>query len=425
MNRRHFLAGSAAAAAVAFPAVIPARALARPGRLGANDRPRVGIIGVGGRARSILKDDWPAGEVDLVAVADCFAPRCAEAAALIPGGERWRQYPSFRAMLDREKLDAVFVETTTHNRVRICLHALAAGLDVYAEKPIALTIAEGRALSDAVARTGRVLQCGTQQRSMPINQFASALVREGKIGKVTEVITFNFLPPEDWLPRAGRPVPAGLDWDEWCGQTELRPYHPGLHYGWGKYVEYDGGGQSWGVTGWGTHSLDQVQCALGTDGTGPVEIWPEEPGPFGRVTMRYANGTLLKLAGPKRSYEDLGAIFVGTNGRIEILRGSAIIDPAELRQGAPPDSPSVRPGETIGHVRNFLECVKSRAVPNAPAEAAHRATTVCHLVNIARTLGRHLYWDPAAETFTGEDAAEANEFRSRTPRAGFELPRLA
>jgi predicted dehydrogenase len=423
MNRRRFLSGTAVAA-VAFPTVLSSRALGRPGRLGPNDRPRVAFIGLGGRARSILKDDWPADEVDIVAVADCFTPRCEEAAKDVPGGDRWKLYPSFRAMLDAERLDAVFVETTTHNRVRICLNVLAAGLDVYAEKPLTLTVAEGRVLSDAVAKTGRVLQCGTQQRSMPINLFASALVREGKIGKVTEAITFNFWPPEDWLPRAGRPVPKGLDWDEWCGQTELRAYHPGLHYGWSKYVEYDGGGQSWGVSGWGTHSLDQVQCALGTDDTGPVEIWPEEPGPLGRVTMRYANGTLLKLAGPKRSYEDLGAIFVGTNGRIEILRGSAIADRPELLQGAPPDSPSVRPGETIGHVRNFLQCLKTRAVPNAPVEAAHRATTVCHLVNIARTLGRHLYWDPAAEAFHGDGAAEANEFLARTPRAGFELPRI-
>lgn len=422
MNRRHFLSGTAAAA-MAFPTVLPARVFARPGRLGPNDRPRVGFIGLGGRARALLTQEWP-DEADVVAVADCFLPACEQAAKAVPGGDRWKQYQSYRAMLDAEQLDAVFVETTTHNRVRACLAVLQAGCDVYAEKPLTLTVAEGRVLSDAVAKAGRVLQCGTQQRSMPINQFASRLVREGAIGKIKEVITFNFLPPKDWLPRAGRPIPKGLDWNEWCGQTELRPYHPTLQHGWSDFVEYDGGGQSWGVSGWGTHSLDQVQCALGTDHTGPLEVWPEEPGPFGRVTMRYENGTLLKLAGPKRSFEDLGAIFVGEKGRIEILRGSAIADPPELLKGAPPDSPSVRPGETIDHIRNFFACMRTRAVPNAPVEAAHRATTVCHLVNIARTLGRHLYWNPTEETFNGEGAAEANEFLSRTPREGFELPRI-
>jgi predicted dehydrogenase len=295
-----------------------------------------------------------------------------------------------------------------------------AGFDVYAEKPLTLTIGEGRVLVNAARKLNRIVQVGSQQRSMPINQFASKLVREGALGRVREVITFNFWPPDDWMPRASQPIPDGLDWDQWCNQTALRPYHPSLHYGWGKYVEYDGGGQSWGVSGWGTHSLDQVQCALGTDDTGPVEIIPEEPGPNGKVTLRYENGTLLKLAGAKRGFEDLGAIFVGENGRIDIRRGSAVADPKELLKGAPPDSPSVRPGETTPHLKNFFECLRTRAKPNADVEIGHRATTVCHLVNIVRAVGRKLYWDPKSEQFTGDD--EANQFLARPRREGFELP---
>ena len=427
MNRRGFIRTSTAAtAAVAFPSVIPGHVLAAPGRrLGANDRIQVGFIGLGGRARAILKEEGLPG-ADLVAVADCFFPRCEEAAKLIPGGEKWRKYSDHRTLLDKEKLDAVFVETTTHARVLIAMHALQAGLDVYCEKPMSLTIAEGRALVNAVKKTGRVLQVGSQQRSMPINQFASKLVREGAIGKVREVIVFNFWPPIDWVPRAARPIPAGLNWDLWCNQTELRPYHPALQFGWPNYVEYDGGGMGWGVSGWGTHSLDQVQCALGTDDTGPVELIPEvtpgEPGPLCRVTLRYASGTLLKLAGPKRGFEDLGAIFVGDRGRIDIRRGSAVADPKELLKGAPPDNPSVRPGETIMHLQNFFECMRTRCKPNADVETGHRATTVCHLVNIVRAVGRKLYWDPKAENFVGDD--EANDFLSRPRRKGYELPQI-
>lgn len=423
MKRRAFL--QASTAAVAFPAVVPSSVLARPGRVGPNDRVRVGFIGMGGRARAILREEG-LPDADLVAMADCDFPRCEEAAKLLPIASKANRYPSHTEMLEKEKLDAVFVETTTHARVLICMHALQAGLDVYCEKPMSLTIAEGRALADAVKKTGRVLQVGSQQRSMPINQYASKLVREGAIGCVKEVIAFNFWPPVDWTPRAARPVPKGLDWDQWCNQTELRPYHPMVHHGWSNYVEYDGGGMSWGVSGWGTHALDQVQCALGTDDTGPVEIVPEVkpgvPNPICPVTLRYESGTLLKLTGPKRGFEDLGAVFVGEHGTIDIRRGSAVATPGELLKDAPPDSPSVKPGETIMHLRNFFECVRARSKPNADAETGHRATTVCHLINIARAAGRKLTWDPKAERFTGDD--DANEFLSRPRRKGYEMPKI-
>jgi predicted dehydrogenase len=135
-------------------------------------------------------------------------------------------------MLEKEKLDAVFVETTTHARVLACVHVLQVGCDVYAEKPMSLTVAEGRYLARAVQKYNRVLQTGSQQRSGPINQYASKLVREGAIGKIQTVITFNFLPGMGWTPRAPEPIPSGLDWDLWCNQAELRPYNalpPGQH----------------------------------------------------------------------------------------------------------------------------------------------------------------------------------------------------
>lgn len=417
MTRRYFFLGAG---------LLPASsAFAAPSRVGPNDRVRVGFIGLGGRAKWLLKNEAFTG-ADIVAVADCLLPRCAEAAALRPEGSKWAQYHDYRRMFDKEKLDAVFVETTTHARALISLHAMQAGLDVYAEKPLTLTIAEGRVLVQAARKWGRILTTGTQQRSIPANVYASKLVREGAIGTIREVMVCNFEAGRPWTARAAEPMPDGLNWDQWCNQTELRPYHSELQRRWAWYTDYDGGGQSWGVTGWGAHSLDQVDAALGTDDTGPVEITPEGPQLTANVTMRYRTGTLVKLWGARRDHADLGAIFVGDKGRIEIKRGSFTVEPADLekklRRDAPEDTPE-GPGENRFHIANFLDCIRSRRLPNADVEAAHRASTMCHLVNIARDLGRRLAWDPVNETFPCDEEAEARISRPR--RKGYELPRVS
>jgi len=416
------------AAVLAAPYLVPSRVLGLDGSAPASETVKVGIAGLGGRARWILlNEDLPGAQI--VAVADCCLPRCDQMATAVAAKrpdlrpESWKKYPDIRQMLDQEKLDAVFVETTTHARVWCMMQALTAGCDVYGEKPLTLTIEEGRPLTDAAGKLGRVLQTGTQQRSMPINAYCSKLVREGAIGKVKEVIVYNFEGPAVWQPKPEQPIPEGLDWDLWTNQVELRPYHPSLHRGWARYEAYDGGGQSWGVTGWGTHSLDQVQCALGTDDTGPIEIWLEEKDKKGwpRVIMRYASGTLLKLVGERHTMEDLGAIFRGEKGNIEILRGHARANPPELLKHAPPDTKG-GPKESIPHIANFLECVRTRQKPAADAETGHRATTVCHLVNICRKIGRKLQWDPRAEQFVGDDGA--NQLVARPRRQGYELPKI-
>ncbi len=389
--------------------------------LGANDRAEIGFIGVGRRARWLLQhEDF--GVARIIAVADIYPGSIAEAVKVHPDGENWAKYAEYREMLEKEKLDGVFVETTTHARVLVCIHAVQAGVDVYAEKPLTLTVEEGRVLTDFVRRHKRVLQTGTQQRSMPINIYASSLVRNGKIGKVKEVIVCNFLSPERWTPKPAQPVPEGLDWDQWCNQTELRPYHEDLHRRWARWWAYDGGGQSWGVTGWGTHSLDQVQTALGTDLTGPVEIWPEGSGLTAKVMARYANGALLKLEQEIiKDHQQLGAIFVGEKGRLQIVRGDFFPEDPDLKKGAP-EITKEGPGENSFHIKNFVDCIKSRKEPNADVEIAHRSTTLCHLVNICREVGRKLRWDPKKERFTGDE--EANAKLSRPRRKGYELPRL-
>ncbi len=423
-RRSFFQQAGTAAGALALGSVAGCRSSATTSRRSTspNDRLQVGFIGLGGRARWILKnEDLPGAEV--VAVADCFLPRLDEASSQVAGGERWHKYQHYQEMLEKEKLDLVFVETTTHARVLIAIHAMQAGLDVYAEKPQSLTVTEGRTLVKAAHKYRKIVQTGSQQRSMPINRHASELVRSGAIGKIHTVITCNFQGPKVWNPKdTPNEMPAGLDWDQWCNQTPVRPYYMDLQFKWGELEDYDGGGQMWGVTGWGTHSLDQVQCALGTDDTGPVEIWPEAPG--GRdckVTMRYANGTLLKLEGKNRSMDDLGAIFIGDKGRIEILRGDFTTDRPELKKGAPPPTPQGN-RESIPHFENFFASVRSRKPPHADVETGHRATTLCHLINICRKVQRRLHWDPKAEKFVGDD--QANALLSRPRRAGYELPKL-
>ena len=387
--------------------------------LGANDRIEVGFVGVGGRARWLMQhEDFAPARI--VAMADCNPASMAAAAKIRPEGEKWKRYDTYAKMFEKEKLDAVFIETPTHARVLICMHALQAGFDVYAEKPQTLTVQEGQVLTRAVRHYKRVLQTGTQQRSMPINIYASKLVASGKIGKIEKVIVCNFLGPERWTAKPAEAMPEGLDWDQWCNQTELRPYHSQLHKGWAKWWDYDGGGQSWGVSGWGTHSLDQVQAALGTSLSGPVEIEPMEPGPKCKVALRYANGTLVSLEQEIiNDHQQLGAIFEGTNGRIQIIRGDFVTDRPELKKGAP-DVTKEGPGEDVFHLQNFFSCIKSRKKPNADVEIGHRSNTVCHLVNMSRELGRKLKWDPSAEKFVGDE--EANKLLSRPRRKGFELP---
>lgn len=423
MQRRDFLK---TAAALSAPLFVPSHVFASNGQPGANDRVKVGFAGAGRRARCLIdEEDFPGGQI--VAVADCFTRLCDEAIGKITRKHPdWKpaKYNDIRQMLDKEKLDAVFVETTCHARVWCMMHALAAGVDVYGEKPLTLTVAEGRVLVDAARKHNRILQTGTQQRSMPINAYCSKLVREGAIGKVKEAIVYNFAGPSAWKGQAEGQPPQDLNWDLWCNQIELYPYHPALLNDWSVYEQCDGGGQTWGVSGWGTHALDQVQCALGTDNTGPIEIQLEEKGHNGwpKVTLKYANGTLVKVAGSRHTWEDLGAIFHGEKGNIEINRGRARANPKELLNGAPPDT-VCGPLETTPHIKNFLDCVKSRQKPNADAEAGHRATTLCHLVNICRKLGRSLQWNPDVERFVGDD--EADKMLSRPRRKGYELPKIS
>ncbi len=422
-SRRRFL--KAAATALAVPYCVPTKVLAAPGRLGANDRIRLGLIGAGHRARDLAKES-PA-DLQLVAVADCdrraidaFLPAVRQFEGSIVA-DRCAQYQDYREMLSKEKLDAVFVATTTHARVLACIHAMQAGLDVFAEKPLTLTIEEGQYLVRAEQKYRTVFQVGTQQRSIAINNFGSDLIRNGAIGKVLAVRCPNFPGPQLLPSFPAEPAPPEMDWDLWCNQAGLTPYSSQLHPGlgrWARFRPYCG----WLVTGW-VHAFDQIQRALGTDDTGPVEIWPAGPGPNGPVSLRYASGTVLRADLPEDKGPKMGGILTGEQGRIEINRNRLAANPPELiRDAPPPADKSEYASVSHEHIANWVRCMRTREKPVAPAIVGHRSTVICHLINICRELGRKLQWDPAKEAFVGDD--EANALRSRSRRKGYELPNI-
>lgn len=451
VNRRTVLKLATASS----PLFIASRVLGRQGP-GANERINVGIIGLGGRCCAIAQDCLGIPEMRVVAVCDCFQPRIDALQASVGKDQNWKTYTDFRRMIENENLDGVMVETTTHARAWVACHAMAAGMDAYIEKPMALTIAEGREMVRIARKYDRVTQVGTQQRSIPLNNWASDLVKSGAIGKIKTVLAPNFVGPVPWTSQPGQPLPAGGSdswWDTWTNQAPLRPYHANLHYGWSSWDGYDGGGRCFGVTGWGAHSYDQIQRGLGTDETGPVEIVLEESpvemscgkfdprkptddetgaqyygmtreviGPRGKIRMRYANGTELRLHLDGDWGPGLGCIFIGENGKLEINRDKIAANRPELLHM--PDNPGpLTVSENEPHIRNWIERIKDRGRCHADIEYGQRSSTLCYLVNIARQVGQvgqTLKWDPAAERFTNCD--EGNLLLARERRAGYELP---
>lgn len=418
ISRRTLLKkGAAATATIAAPYFIPSGVLAAPGRPGANDRVILGFVGTGGRARQLM-DHVPA-DGRIVAICDCYLQRCKE--TLEQKKANWKVYQYHREMFEKEKLDAVVVATTDHARVLPCIHACQAGLDIYAEKPLTLTIREGRVLVNAVRKYKRVFQVGSQQRSMEMNRFACEFVRKGGLGKLKKVQACCYPGPRDFEGLPGQPIPEGDDWNVWQAQTEARPFNHALQFGWMGWRDYSGGQ----MTNWGAHGVDQIQWALDKSLTGPVEIWPVTPGPSGNVSMKYADGVQVDYDLPNGPLG--GAVFIGRDATMVLDRNEFKTDPPGFIKN-PPD-PSVRKAwegpdwVSRPHMQNWIDCMRSRKEPNADVEIGHRSISVCHLANIARRVGRPLRWDPDKEVFVGDD--EANTYVDRPRRKGWELPTLA
>ena len=428
ISRRGFLtkATTAMGAIAATPYIIPSWVLAAPGRPGPNDQIGIAGIGIGRQGGSLFQRLGKMPEVRIIGVADINLPRAIHAAKQY-GGNGVQEY---QKMLDRNDVDAVLTATPEHWRALICIHACQAGKDIYAEKPVSLTIREGRLMVQAARKYNRVFQVGSQQRSMNVNRAGCQMIRQGGLGKIHKVIVMNYPSPFNCgLP--GEPVPGGLNWELWCGATEPAPYHPQLYVprgkpGWLSFRPYSGGE----MTGWGAHGFDQVQSALGMDDSGPVEVWTEGE-PFTpptitkpesntrpnkicrnpKVFFRYTNGVVLE---PGDS-PPFGAVFIGEKGKFTIGRGKLTSNPEELAaeviQGVDAKE---------NHLGNWIDCIKTREKPNADIEIGHRSATVCHLGNIARWTGRRLRWDPSKETFP--DDADAQKYLDRQRRKPYDLP---
>lgn len=415
MNRRDFLRRTAAisAGAVAFPYIIPSSALGADGAVAPSNRIVMGAIGTGGQGSGNMRGLMGFPYVQMVAVCDVDKDHREEAKNTVDkkyGTKDCTAHNDFRELLARNDIDAVCIGTPDHWHGLMCIEAAKQGKDMYCEKPLVNTIAEGRAVCNAVKRYGRVLQTGTQERSGHNSRYACELVRNGRIGKL-HTIRIN-LPWDDRDLSAKpipMPVPEGFDYDLWLGPTPWVPYTELRCHFWFRYIlEYSGGE----VTDRGAHIIDIGQMGNGTDETGPIEV--SGKGEFLRdglfdiavkyqFDFTYANGVkmLCSSNGPR------GVKFEGTDGWIFIhIHGAALeaSSPSLLKEVIGPNE--IHLGRSPGHHASFLNAVRTRGVPIAPAEIGHRTATMCHLGNIAMLTGRTLKWDPVAERCTNDDEVQ-------------------
>jgi predicted dehydrogenase len=417
-NRREFFRkATQGLAAVAMPYVVAGRALGAEEKVGANDRLGLGIIGCGGISGWHLP--WALGnsQVEVLAVCDVDTERRGSAKA--QAGEGCAAYNDFRELLERDDIDAVMVLTPDHWHTLISMTACEAGKDVYCEKPLTLTISEGRQLVNAVRRYGRVLQTGSMQRSSWEFRLACELVRNGRIGKVHTVrVVIGGAPGGDWAPDEA--PPPGLDWNLWLGPAPWVRYNRLRHpYGFRWFYDYSGGK----MTDWGAHHNDIAQWGLGMDDTGPV--WIDGQGVFPteglydvatsfEINYEYATGQKVICSSDGR----FGVTFEGTDGYVWVTRGDIETSPKELRNEVfgPSDERLYFSAE---HHDNWLHRIRTRERPICDVEIGHRSVTVCHLGNISMRIGRRLHWDPAGERFVDDD--EANRWLSKPYRAPWHL----
>jgi predicted dehydrogenase len=416
LDRRSFLKASATAAGVfAAPYFVPQRAF------GANERIVTGHIGVGGRGTQNLR---PFLE-NIAVLCDVDTRNLAKASKLVEdlSGRKCDGYGDYRQVLDRKDIDAVVVTTPDHWHALPTIRACQAGKDVYCEKPLSLTIVEGRKMVEAARKHKRIVQTGSQQRSDDRFRLACELVRSGRIGKLQTVLVgipnVNFAGP----PVPDSAPPPELDYDMWLGPAPERPYNEKrVHYLFRFFWDYSGGQ----MTNFGAHHLDIAQWGLNADDGGPVDIegaakhhpegWYEVPMSC-HVTFRYADGVTIELGQGDKNIPG-GVTFVGSEGKIFVDRRKITSTPEEIAK-QPLAASDVHLYASKDHYQNFLECVKSRKPPICDVEIGHRSATVCHLGNIALRLGRKIRWDPKAEQIVGDQ--EAAGWVQRSYRAPWTL----
>ncbi|MBN1806261.1 MAG: Gfo/Idh/MocA family oxidoreductase [Sedimentisphaerales bacterium] len=433
-SRRSFLkATGAAAVASSLPKwFIDECEAQRPRReassLPPSERLNLALIGCGGQGRGDAKNAERYGKI--AAVCDVDIHHMANARKDFPGAHG---YSDFRRLLERKDIDAVICGTVDHWHTIVSMAAMKAGKDIYCEKPLTLTIDEGKRLVEVERQTKRILQTGTQQRSSIYFRLACNLIRNNRIGKIKKV--------EAWLPAGLRqgpfessPVPEGFDYDFWLGQTPEVPYvKERTHFSFRYWWDYSGGT----MTDWGAHHNDIVLWALDMDHSGPVSVEGRQlvdmiPGGYTaaseyEVTYTYANGVVHTCKSTTASEwhggvkdpngQQHGIKFIGSDGWIWVTRGTIKANDRQiLREKLPEDAPQVYLSKD--HIGNFIDCVKSRKAPICPAQVGHRSASLCHLGVIAIRLGRKLKWDPIKEKFDGDD--EANSYLRRPMRKPYD-----
>jgi len=445
-NRRSFLQ-AAAVAGVGFPTIIPGSALGKDGAVAPSNRTTIATIGTGNQGISEIRRFLQDKRAQFIAVCDVNKgsegywsnkPGGREVAQRVieeyyrnhkTGGKRQgiSAYEDFRELLQRDDLDAVHVATPDHWHAIPVIMAARAKKHIYGQKPLSLTIAEGRAMSNAVKAAGVTFQTGSQQRSDNRFQFAAQLVRSGALGKIHTAICYQPAGNRDFVGnghlKSPAPVPAGFNYEFWLGPAPWAEYAPArCHVNFRWNYNYSGGQ----VTDWGGHHPDIAQLALGTQLTGPVAIknargvlpprtalW-NTPEAY-RFEAHYADGRRMIVRSDERQN---GIRFEGSDGWLFVSRGAIeASDPALL----PADKVKNDWQNSIHkHFANFLDCIRSGKETAAPCEQAHRSITISHLGNIAMLLGRDLKWDPKREQAVGDVAA--NALLDRPYRAPWKLP---
>ncbi len=447
-SRRGFLQGMAAAGATIILVPSTKRAL---GYQSANDRPVFATIGLRNQGWEITQKSFKFA--DFVALADVDSRVLGENVEKVEKaqGKKPDSFKDYRKILDRKDIDAVMIATPDHWHTKIAVEAMHAGKDVYCEKPLTLTIDEGKLIEKVVKETGRVFQVGTMQRTESEQRFlqAIALVKHGRIGTVRKV-TCGIEGFEDSPPIPEAPVPESLDWDFWLGPApkvsyralpELRkgygggvPLYSNAHYSFRMWHEYSGGK----LTDWGAHHVDIACWAIGASDTGPSQVTPldytlaceyKDGNPVVHDRYNIATNFTIRADMPNQiellitSQGDNGILFEGTEGRFFVNRGKITGKPVEdLKENPLPEGAieGVYGGKVSeNHTANFIEAMKSRRQPISDVSSHNRMLEICHLANIAMRLGREIKWDPVQREVMGD--AQANTFLARENRQGFEL----
>ncbi|TWT67772.1 Gfo/Idh/MocA family protein [Crateriforma conspicua] len=447
-TRRRFLQAMAATGAAGVSLAASPRSMAA---ISPNERPVFATIGLRNQGWTITSKSFK--YADFAALADVDANVLGENIEKVKErqGTAPEGYADYRKVLERKDIDAVMIATPDHWHTKIAVEAMLAGKDVYCEKPLTLTIDEGKLIEKIVKQTGQVFQVGTMQRTENQQRFlqAIALIREGRIGDIKKVTCgINGATGSPVIPAID--VPEGLDWDFWLGPApkvayralpEMRkgygggvPLYTNCHYAWRNWYEYSGGQ----MNDWGAHHVDIATWALGASDTGPNKITPvsyslpvDYKDGHPTVADQYNSPTKFEIHANMpgdiplviTSEGDNGILFEGTKGRFFVNRGKIVGKPVEdlesnpLPEGAVEDVYGGPVAEN--HTDNFVQAMRNRTQPISDVWSHNRMLETCHLANIAIRLGRELNWDPAKREIVGDE--EANSFLSRESRKGYEI----